>query len=400
MSAWRSAVVIVGLVAIAGCRERLTTAGCSTLCPPSQVQLVDTVLATTDVSDTSVRGYVLVREASYLLASSLDSLKSVILIRFSKRDSVWYPDTKDTAYVGKQDSVVLSMQMLQRDTSVKQLRLIVYRLPAQFDTSATYASIQPYFVDANLVDTVAIPDDSLAGSVNLLRIADSLAIPAADSGVVSLGIAMVAAGKSAVTFGSGNIGTSTPVLSYYGHARAPLDTLSHVFAVDQFVSLFVMSPPPGQPPAGVLSVGGIPTARATLRLSLPKVVVDSTAIVRATLLLNTTAAAGGFAHDTFTVIAQPVVRDFGVKSVLWPDSAISGMVRIAQGQSGPVELDIAPILRFWGTTVGDSTPRLIMLRVYPEGSILGAVDFAGRAAGAAGPQLRVTYVKPYRFGLP
>jgi hypothetical protein len=150
----------------------------------------------------------------------------------------------------------------------------------------------------------------------------------------------------------------------------------------------------------VLSVGGIPTARATLRLSLPKVVVDSTAIVRATLLLNTTAAAGGFAHDTFTVIAQPVVRDFGVKSVLWPDSAISGMVRIAQGQSGPVELDIAPILRFWGTTVGDSTPRLIMLRVYPEGSILGAVDFAGRAAGAAGPQLRVTYVKPYRFGLP
>jgi hypothetical protein len=28
------------------------------------------------------------------------------------------------------------------------------------------------------------------------------------------------------------------------------------------------------------------------------------------------------------------------------------------------------------------------------------VSFAGRAAGAAGPQLRVTYVKPYQFGLP
>ena len=400
MSAWRSGVVVVGLVAIAGCRERLTTAGCSTLCPPSQVQLVDTVLATSDVSDTSVRGYVLVREASYLLASSLDSLKSVILIRFSKRDSVWYPDTQDTAYVGTQDSVVLSMQILQRDTSVKQLRLLVYRLPARFDTAATYAAIQSYFVAANLVDTVAISDDSGAGTYQLMRIAHSLAIPAADSGVVSLGIAMVAAGKTAVTFASGNLGTSTPVLSYYAHARAPLDTLSHVFSVDQFLSLFVMSPPPGQPPAGVLSVGGIPTARATLHLSLPKVVVDSTAVVRATLLLNSTAAAGGFAHDTFTVIAQPVVRDFGVKSVLWPDSAISGSVRIAQGQNGPVELDIAPILRFWGTTVGDSTPRLVVLRVYPEGSILGAVEFAGRGAGPTGPQLRVTYVKPYRFGLP
>jgi len=162
----------------------------------------------------------------------------------------------------------------------------------------------------------------------------------------------------------------------------------------------VMSPPPGQPPAGVLAIGGIPTARAILHLSLPQVVVDSAATVRATLLLNTTGPAGGFARDTFSVIAQPVVRDFGIKSVLWPDSAVSGSVRIAQGQTGPVELDIGPILRFWGTTVGDSTPRLIVIRVYPEGSILGSVAFAGRASGAAGPQLRVTYVKPYTFGLP
>jgi hypothetical protein len=79
---------------------------------------------------------------------------------------------------------------------------------------------------------------------------------------------------------------------------------------------------------------------------------------------------------------------------------VSGFVRVGQGQTGQVELDIGPILRFWGTTVGDSTPRLIVLRVFPEGSILGSADFAGRAAGAAGPQLRVTYVKPYTFGLP
>jgi hypothetical protein len=399
MSAWRSAVVL-GLVAIAGCREQLTTPGrCPALCPSSSVQLADTLLATADAADTSVRGYVLVREASYLLASTLDSLRSVALIRFTARDSVWYPASKDTAHIGTQDSVVLSLQILQRDTSVKQLRLLVYRLPAQLDTGATYASVQPYFVDANLVDTITIADTTVSGS-HAFRIADSLAIPAADSGVVSFGIAMVAAGKTAVTFGAGNLGTSAPMLSYYVHARAPFDTLSKVISVEPFVSLFVMSPAPGQPPPGVLAVGGIPTARVTLRLSLPKVVVDSNAVVRATLLLNTAAAAGGFARDSFYVIAQPVVRDFGVKSVLWPDSAVSGKVLIHQGQSGPVALDIAPILRFWGTTVGDSTPRLVVMRVYPEGSILGAVSFAGRAAGAAGPQLEVTYVKPYSFGVP
>ena len=399
MSAWRSAVV-VGLIAIAGCREQLTTPGrCPELCPRGNVQLADTLLAAMDVSDTSVRGYVLVREASYLMASTLDSLKSVMLIRFLKRDSVWYPDATDTAYAGQQDSVVLSVVIAQRDTAVKQLRLAIYRLPALLDTAATYASMQPYFTDPFLVDTVTLADTVQSGTVTF-RIADSLVIPAGDSGVVSLGVALVSPQQTVLTVGSGNLGTTPPNLAYFVHARAPLDSISKAFQEPPFVSLFVMSPPPGQPPAGVLALGGIPTARATMRLSLPKVVVDSNNIVRATLLLNTTAPAGGFARDTFTVIAQPVVRDYGIKSVLWPDSAVSGAVRIVQGQSGPVELDIAPILRFWGTTVGDSTPRLIVLRVYPEGSILGSVSFAGRAAGAAGPQLRVTYVKPYQFGLP
>jgi hypothetical protein len=398
MSAWRSAAV-VALAAIAGCREQLTTPGRCPICPSSNVQLADTLLTTADVADTSVRGYVLVREASYLLTSNLDSLQSIALIRFSRRDTVWYPSTRDTAYLGKQDSVRLSVQIVQRDTSIKQLRLLIYRLPARFDTAATYASIQPSFVAANLVDTIAILDTVRSGSYTF-RIADSLAIPAADSGQVSFGIVLAAAGKTALALGSGNLGTSAPSLSYHVHARAPLDTISKTITVQPFVALFVMSPPPGQPSPGVLAIGGIPTARATLRLSLPKVVVDSSAVVRATLLLTTVSAAGGFARDSFYVIAQPVVRDFGVKSVLWPDSAVSGKVLIHEGQAGPVGLDMAPILRFWGTTVGDSTPRLIVLRVYPEGSILGSVAFAGRAAGGAGPQLRVTYVKPYAFGLP
>ena len=72
MSAWRSAAA-VALVAILGCREQLTTPGhCPELCPQGNVQLVDTLLTTMDASDTSVRGYVLAREASYLLASNLD----------------------------------------------------------------------------------------------------------------------------------------------------------------------------------------------------------------------------------------------------------------------------------------------------------------------------------------
>jgi len=401
MSAWRSAVV-VGLVAgIVGCREQITTAGrCPSLCPRTNIELADTLLAMADSADTSVRGFVLTREASFLLLSTLDSLKGRALIRFSALDTIWFPATAETAYVGGIDSVRIALQVEQRDTAVKQLKLLVYRLPASFDTGATYASIQPWFADSTLLDTVPIGDSVVEGDTIGVRIATGLLIPPGDSDVLSLGLAIAAASPTALTVGSGNLSTSAPVLEYFVHARTPLDTVTKETSVEPIVSLFVMSPPPAQPPPGVLAIGGIPSARATLRLSLPKVVVDSESIVRATLLFNITGAAGGFARDSFYLLAEPVVRDYGVKSVLWPDSTVSGKVLIHQGQTGPVELDLAPILRFWGTTTGDSTPRLVVVRAYPEGSILGAVNFDSRSAGATGPALRVTYVKPYTFGVP
>ncbi len=406
MSAWRKAVLAaLAAGAVAGCTEKLTAPGqCPALCPTSNVQLADTLLTLADTADTSVRGFVLVREASYLLAANEDTLKALTLIRFSALDTVWYSTTKpvDTFYVGRMDSVKLSLHIGQRDTSVKNLKLLVYRLPARFDTAATYASILPYFADSTLVDTVPIADTASNGGDLELKIADSLLIPPGDSGVVSLGLALASDSGTMLTLESGNLNTftSAPTLQYYVHAKAPFDTLANEFSYQPFVATFVTNPPPAQPAPGVLAVGGLPTARSTIYLSLPKIVTDSTSVVRASLILNTVGAVGGFARDSFYVIAQPVVRDYGVKSILYPDSTVSGSVRLHQGQTGAVSIDVEPILRFWGTTVGDSTPRLIVLRVYPEGSILGSAAFAGRAAGALAPQLKVTYVKPYAFGVP
>jgi len=404
-SVWRSAAAAAVLAL--GCTENIAApASCPGLCPSGNVVLADTLLTAPITSDTSVRGYVLVREAGYLLTSTMDSLKAVTLIQFSRLlDTVWYPTIgtqTDTAYIGHTDSVVVFIHVDQRDTSVHNLKLLVYRLPANFDTGATYASIAPYFTDSTLMDTVAVPDTLQAGDTLSLHIANNLTIPPADTNVISIGIAMTAPSPSAFSMQSGAPLTSTtaPFLYYYVHAKAPLDTVTKEFSVEPFFSTFVMSPAPGPPPSGVLTIGGIPTARATMYLSLPEVAVDSTHIVRATLLLNTLHPASGFASDSFYIIAQPVVRDYGPKSVLYPDSSVSGDVVLHEGQSGQVSLDIAPILRFWGTTVGDSTPRLIMLRAYPEGSVLGSVDFQGAGTGPGSPQLKVTYVKPYHFGAP
>lgn len=402
-SGWRSAVLAAAALAL-GCTENISAPGrCPELCPSGNVVLVDTLLAAPVTADTSVRGYVLVREASFMLAADLDTLKSEALIQFSRiLDTTWTVTINgklDTAFIGRIDSVVMLVHVGQRDSAVKNIRLIVHRLPANFDTAATYASIAPYFADSTLMDTITVPDSAVAGDTVSLHIADSLVIPPADTNVVSVGIAMTAPSPTAFSIQSGANGSSSPILYYYVHAKAPLDTVTKEFSVEPFFWNFVMSPPPSQPPSGVLAVGGMPTARSTMYLSLPKVVLDSNAIVRATLLLNLVQPAGGFARDSFWIFAQPVVRDYGTKSVLYPDSAISGNVVVHQGQTGLVKLDMAPILRFWGTTTGDSTPRLVVLRAFPEGAVLGAAAFQG--LGAAGsPQLEVTYVKPYHFGVP
>ena len=404
--AWRSAGAAL-LAALAGCGTDITTAGrCPELCPPASVQLADTLLTSPVVSDTSVRGYVLVREASFLLVSNLDSLKSLVLLRFDTLRTKWTVGT-DSATLGVVDSVRLALNIVQRDTAAKALRVVLHRLPAQFDTAATYALMQPYFADSTLWDTSAVGEipDTLASGTVTLAAPDTLKPLAVDSGVVALGLSLVGAPPTALAIGSGNQGTIRPVLYFYVHGHLITDTLRRdtlprVLSLLPTFATYVMSPDPGQPPSGVLAVGGMPTARATLRLGLPKTVVDSNAIVRATLILSTLDPVGGFARDSFLLAAQPILRDYGPKSLLYPDSSIAGVTWLHPGQSGQVQVDITRLLRLWGTTTGDSLPRTLVLRVVPEGSLLSAVNFRGVAAGAGAPQLRVTYVRRYTFGIP
>ncbi len=405
-SAWRSALLAAAvLAAVVGCTENITSPGaCPALCPLDEVQLADTLLAAPVVFDTSVRGYVVVREAPFLLLSDLDSLQSVTLLQFPARPSQWYPTASDTAVVGVTDSVILAINVLRRDTAAKPLRVVVHRLPAQFDTAWTYDSVRPYLADSTLVDTALVADTVKSGNSANLNLPVSRQPQLADSGVLSLALTVVADTQTALGIQSGNLGTAAPTLYYYVHGHLlkdplQLDTIAKTFAglLPTFAT-FVMSPDPAQPPSGVLTVGGIPSARATMRLSLPKIVIDSTSIVRATLILNTIRPVQGFAQDSFYVDAFPVLRDYGIKSVTYPDTTVGGHVLLHQGTAGTVGVEITPILRYWGTTAGDSVPRMIVLRSSPEGYGIGSVDFAG--AGALAPQLRVTYVKHYHFGVP
>jgi hypothetical protein len=391
------------LLAGLGCRESVTAPGsCPTLCPSSRVVLVDTVLTGIVVSDSSFRGYYSPREAYTLPLADLDSLHSVALVRFGVRDSTWYPATNDTAVHAKSppDSVVLTVGLTARDSTAKALRILVYRLPAAFDTGFTWADAQPYLTAPQLVDSVVVPDSVLEGDFAWrLRTHVLDTIPEADSGVIALAFAVRASKPTGLALTATGSGPGGPYLHWYVHAQAPRDSLTHVFDVGASFDTFVFDPPPAAP-SNALAAGGLPSARSILRLNLRPEVLDSARLVRATLILTPTAPARGLPRETFRVSARGLVRDLGPKSVIFGDTAAGGTAPVVAGDTGEIHIEVGRLLRAWGTTAGDSLPKVIMLLGEPEGGGLGEVTVARGNAGAAAPRLRVTFIRPYTFGVP
>lgn len=393
------ALAAAAAVAALSCREDIAAPGqCPALCPANQVEVADTALTAVDTSDVSIRGFVTASEGTILVASDLDSLKSFVLIRFAKRASRWFLGSGDTVGVeiGSVDSVTLDLRV-SFDTAAKDLRLLIFRLPATVDTTATYASVAPYFADSLLIDSIPVSDSTgIAAVHDSLPVARLEPLPA-DSGVVALGVSLRASSRTAVTVSAVESGSSAR-LKFYVRAPVPEDTLKHTFDLPAAFDAFVTDPVPATPAADLL-VGNLPSARSLIRFTLPRFLLDSSTVVRATLALSPTRPATGRPGETFDLEARPIIRDFAGKSISHTDTSLYGRASVTVGDTAQITLEVGRMLRFWAAA-GDSLPHTMLLRVRPEGSVLGEVSLAGRTAGARAPFLRVTYIRPYVFGVP
>jgi hypothetical protein len=387
---------------VLGCEESLVTPGsCPALCPAADVELVDTVFTGLDTSDVAVRGFWTPFDASILVVSDLDSLKSVALIRYQRRPDTWLePGDTIEIPIGAVDSVVVEIRLGKRDTLATNLRLLLYRLPVDFDSSAGYDALAALLADSTLVDSIAVPDSVTSGLLTRSLSVGSVTPAPEDSGVVALGIALRADLKTMVTLASADVLGGASRMRWFVHGPTAADTLKHTFNEPPTLDFFATSPVPVAP-AGALAVGNLPSARSLVRLDLPQYLLDSTTIVRATLVLSPLRPATGAFQDPFIVEARPVIRDFGAKSTSLSDTSVTGRTFVTPGNTDPIEIDIGGTLRFWASESGDSLPRTLLFLTQPEAANLGEVVVAGRSYGAAlGPRLHVTYVRPYRFGVP
>jgi hypothetical protein len=396
---------VVGLtVGLAtGCTEDLFAPGvglCPAFCPPEQVAVVDTMLLDAVLTDSAYRGYVLPHEAGamQLVADPGGALPtSRVIVRFlpfAERLLLRAGDTT-TGPVLATDSFDIRVSVQARGGA--GLELAFYRLPVTVDTSTTFVALDPYFADSTLLVIVAIPDTLTADSVGARFAADAFPTFEADGRTAGVGVELRAVDRGFVTLGSLE-GADAPILTRHvqlDSAGVPVPRREGKLPlVDTFVG-------PDVPPAAadLLRVGGAPSARSLLRFTLPPRILDSSTVVRATLILVPAAPAVGAPGDTLHVLAQAVSADVGAKSPLIAvsqDSVLTQRVPVPVGVADTLRLDITTLVLAWAA---DSTrPRSIMVRAVPEGGAFAEGLFGSSASPAGRPALQLTFVPPLNLG--
>jgi hypothetical protein len=215
----------LGLV-IAACQEHLTApADCPALCPGGTPAIFDTVIDAVVLADSSFpragdpgggykdRG----KGAALLVSNGLAASEDRAVYRFATRgDSVALRDTLRAYTV---DSAAIVLNLVARDTLVNGLKIVLYRLPLPetVDSARTFAEIDAQLIDANLIDTIAVPDSVNVGTISTRLIGADVArlglAPGGDS-TLAIGIRISADAPTGVRLGSLGGGTAPSFTSF------------------------------------------------------------------------------------------------------------------------------------------------------------------------------------------
>lgn len=409
-------------ILLTACTEDLTAPGaCPDFCPSTSLTMTDTVLHTAITQDSSYgrpSGYVSPSGAAELVAAELPGLRTsrpIFRTAPIQTRMVIGPDTTTGPVIGV-DSLRLVLTITRRDTATHNLRLSLYKLPLAIDSSTAFHDLDGSFAAAPVrtinVDTLlarsGLKDpvtgdtafvDATNNRVTLFLKLDSAQAPLvlADSGKVAFGIRVSADTLASVALSATENAVLGPFMRWYFKVDSLGLKVVHPVAQVRYAAFdsFVYDPP-SAPLGGTLVVGGVPAARTVLRIALPKVIRDSSRVIRATLEFVPSAPLQGIAADSFKVVASPVIADFGAKSPL--DGAHVDTTSFAIAPLDTARIDVTDVLRFW-TTSPTSTTTLV-LRQGGEGANFAELRL--HHVGDVGYQatLHVTYAPRYLLGTP
>ncbi len=412
----RPIAVCSAAVLIAACTEKLDSSGvCGILCPPvgGEVQNITIDAVTFDTTVQGLSG--LGAEPALLLATRGDTLDARVIVRFDTLPSEYQIPAGTVAPITFVDSVTL--------------RVIVDTLSIK--------GTDPLTIEAYDVDTTVINDISTAAVLALFRpdrllssqtfttaeLKDTLriAIPSAhvltrieNKQPLRIGLRAVSTGSVQFVMPSTEVGAPTHL-----RFRVSADTTVQPLAVpplsatptdDEIVkrnlrdyTVFARRPPPGDP--SEIQLGGIPPRRGYMRFDIPANLLDSSTVIRATLLLNQ--IPNPLLDPTDSVLVIPLVGVAGVAvedptkaAQIFTDVGLDTL-RTRAGDSGLKLVELGRAFVVWRSLKPAETPHAIVLRTQSEGRSPLEVRFSSlEAAPNLRPRLRISYTSDVPLGLP
>jgi hypothetical protein len=412
---WRLGGMVAVAAVIVACQEELTEpADCPALCPGGVQQVFDTIVPALALQDSSYPrvidppgGYVeRGKGAALLVSNGFAPSDDRAVYRFAPRgDSLALRDTLRAYTV---DSAAIAINLVARDTLVNGLKVILYRLPSPetVDSTRTFTDIDAQLIDANLIDTIAVPDSVNVGTIVAKLAGADLArlglVPGGDS-TLAVGIRISAESPTGARIGSLAGGTAPAFTSYVTLLDVPDTgtTLKPAISRGTVFNTFVTQNPI-QRDDTLLTVGGEPSSRALVRFGLPREFLDSITVIRATLELTPVRAIIGLPTDPATLQATGVISDLGAKSALAipPVGSVIRQDTLSTVVTDTVRIDVTPHVRLWQTS--DARPESIFLSLLPEAATFTrAVFFSTRShvldGTNVGPRLRLTYQRAFPF---
>ena len=410
-------VTLAAALVVAACNEDLTGgAACPAVCPPQNIQVNDTVFDAVTL-DSTVSGYPLLgTESRILLASRGDTLDVRGVIRFDTLDTVFtHGGIDSTIYRISKAYVLLRIDTL-KTTYKPPVRIDLYDV----DTAAAdtdLAAIRTLFradrlIGGALFDSVKIKDSIQVPVDTVVMLAKIKA-----RGHLRVGFQATAPNGAQIAMGATDGGLSA-LLKY----NASSDTVVR----DRIVAPTSSSPandpilksdlsdyqvpflvPPTDTSGPVLTVGGIFGHRAYLAFNVPSRIVDSSTVIRATLLLTQKPLRNFSDTSKFTLFPHLVTAGKEVVDVARAAVLISAAgggfdsLRVAPSDSGLVEVEMVTALRTWALASSANAQRALVLRSAVEGiSGLEAQYFSTEAPSELRPRLRISYATRTQFGIP
>ena len=414
----RALLLFVALGAgVVACGEDLESgAACPVLCPGQNLAVFDTTFEAVSL-DTTVLGIPgFGSEGSLYLAHRGDTLDVRAVVRFDSLPSTFSKNSGDST-ITRLDSAYVVFAVSAAGTRVKgNVRLDLFDVDtAEADTVETV--VKSLFRPDRLIGGVTLDSASVKDSIKVLINNAVMLRKVAAKARLRVGVRLTAAAGGEIELGSLD-GGATPFLRF---DPAPEDTAiraltvapasgtptSDAFAAADFADYTLVFKTPAAPTGAVLSVGGIPNRRAFLRFNVPSRILDSSTVLRASLILTQQPNRTINAKDTLTIVPELSIAGDDVSDVTRSALLLAGFafdtMKVAPGDSGTRVLEVATAVRQWATASASTIKQqqALVLRSTREGTSPFELYFASREAAAAlRPRLRVSYALRSSFGIP